>query len=558
MPPEYRQKDTKAPEVRPLPRCLILTVLFSIPCAWAQLVIPQVADGGGWRSTVVLTNTTLLDIKNVSLTFLKDIPGTAAGETGPWSPTFLEGGFNGDLPAGASVYLHTPGADPLTTQGWAQLASSPGVVAYVIYTQNVAGHDQDATAPAVSSASRIMVPFDNTKPAGAAKSLVTALAVVNPNPFPVTIAANFELSGQATGIQGTPISLPADGQIAFVMPAQFPGTALQSGLAEFYSTKPSASATFSIIALRANPTGGFTSLKAYNETGPPIIATSGGGGGGGGGGVPQGDITFGGFSIGKTTTSTGTKEIVVGQFAAYTPTEWNLPFSGTQIDKCLVYDVTWATGTPPPSAPDLLLDAGASLTLTGPGLPGGSINLPAIINPGANGPVYTMNLSTGTLLAGQTYTLRGTGGTEVEQFVASATLPNNFTTNANTVNTIDRTKPLPVTWTGTGFDNVIISLTGTAPSNASIHQVVLTCVVTANLGTYSIPAAALSKLPSITGTVSGSASLSVTTAPAISGQFSSQSTTTDTTITPNLKSGGRVTYGGFEPYFSVIQGVLIP
>jgi hypothetical protein len=82
-------------------------------------------------------------------------------------------------------------------------------------------------------------------------------------------------------------------------------------------------------------------------------------------------------------------------------------------------------------------------------------------------------------------------------------------------------------------------------------------VVAANLGTYSIPAAALSTLPSITGILSGSASLSVTTAPAISGQFSSQSTT-DTTITPNLKSGGKVTYGGFEPYFSVIQGVLIP
>jgi hypothetical protein len=534
---------------------LILSFLFSMPCVWAQLVIPQVADGGGWRSTVVLTNSTLLDIKNVSLTFLKDIPGTSVGETGPWSPNFLEGSFNGDLLAASSQYLHTSGTGPLT-QGWAQLAASPGVTAYVIYTQNVAGHDQDATAPAVSSASRIMVPFDNTMPAGAAKSLVTALAVVNPNPFPITIAANFELSGQATGIQGAPISLPAEGQIAFVMPSQFCETKLQSGLAEFYSTKPSG-ANFSIIALRANPTGGFTSLNVYNETGPPIITTSGGGGGCGGG-VPQGDITFGGFSIGKTTTaSTGTKEIVGGQFAAYTPTEWNSPFNGTQIDKCLVYDVTWGTGTSPPYAPDLLLDAGTNLTLTGPGLPGGSINMPALINPGANGPVYSMHLSTGTLLAGQTYTLRGTGGTQVEQFVASATLPTNFTTNVNTVNTIDRTKPLPVTWTGSGFDNVIISLTGTAASNASIHQVVLTCVVAANLGTYSIPATALSKLPSITGTVSGSASLSVTTAPSISGQFSSQSTT-DITITPNLKSGGRVTYGGFEPYFSVVQSVLIP
>jgi hypothetical protein len=539
------------PEMRTILRYLILSVLVSMPGLWAQQVIPQVADGGGWRSTVVLTNTTLLDIHNASLTFLKDIPGPVIGETGPWSPTFLEGSFSGDLLAGSSLYLHTSGAGPLT-QGWAQLISSPGVTAYVIYTQNVSGHDQDATAPAVSGASRILVPFDNTMPAGAAKSLVTALAVVNPNTFPLKISVNLKLSGQGTGIQGTAISLPADGQVAFVMPTQFPATALQSGLAEFYST----GGTFSIIALRANPTGGFTSLKVYNETGPPVIST-GGGGGGGGGGVPKDDITFAGFAIGKTTTNTGTTENVGGLFAAYTPTEWNLPFQGTTIDACLVYEVTWGNGTPYPSAPDLSLNAGDNLTLTGPGLPAGGTAVPAIFTPGANGPIYTLNLTSGTLVGGGTYTLKGTGGTQVETFSATATLPNNFTTNVNTINIIDRTKPLPVTWTGNGFDNVIISLNGTVLSNASTHQVVLTCVVAANLGTYSIPVAALSKLPSITGPLSGVSFLSVTTSPAITGTVSAQSNTS-TTLTPNLVSGGRITYGGFQPYLTVTHSVTIP
>ena len=88
-------------------RKLILTASFSAACLCAQVqVIPQVADGAGWRSTIVLTNTTSQNINGVSLTFNKDI---GAGATAPWSPTFLEGSFSGSVPAGSSVFLHTPG-----------------------------------------------------------------------------------------------------------------------------------------------------------------------------------------------------------------------------------------------------------------------------------------------------------------------------------------------------------------------------------------------------------------------------------------------------------------
>ena len=242
-------------------RKLILTASFSVACICAQVqVIPQVADGAGWRSTIVLTNTTSQNINGVSLTFLKDVSGPP-GQTGPWSPTFLEGSFSGSLPAGSSMFLHTPGTGALT-QGWAQVLATAGVQAYVIYTYTANGRDQDATAPAVSSASRILVPFDNTN------GLVTALAVVNANAFPLTIASNFRVSG--TVVQGTQLVLPSNGQVAILLSKEFSGTAGKSGLAEFYSMTPSG-ATFSIIALRANPTGGFTSLETYNESGSPII-----------------------------------------------------------------------------------------------------------------------------------------------------------------------------------------------------------------------------------------------------------------------------------------------
>jgi hypothetical protein len=246
-------------------RNLILTALFSMACACAQLlVIPQVADGGGWRSTLVLTNTTAVAVNGVTLTFLKDITPGVPGQTGPWSPTFTEGSLPSSIPAGSSIFLHTPGTGALA-QGWAQVQATAGVEAYVIYTYTANGRDQDATAPAVSSAPRILVPFDNTN------GLVTALAVVNPNAQPLTIAVNFKLSGAAgTLVPGNQIQLPSNGQVAFLLATQTPGTAKVSGLAEFYSMTPSG-ANFSIIALRANPTGGFTSLETYNESGSPII-----------------------------------------------------------------------------------------------------------------------------------------------------------------------------------------------------------------------------------------------------------------------------------------------
>src|SRR5215470_3247782 len=201
-------------------RRLILAALFSTACACAQiLVIPQVADGGNWRSTIVVSNTTTLDINGILLSFFKDVGG---GVTAPWSPTFLEGAFSGSVPAGSSVFLHTPGTGPLT-QGWAQVIATAGLTAYVIYTYSSGGHDQDSTAPAVSSASRILVPFDNTIPAGKLKGLTTALAVVNPNPIAETISVNLEIAG--SGSTGTALMLPASGQMAFVMASQFPATA---------------------------------------------------------------------------------------------------------------------------------------------------------------------------------------------------------------------------------------------------------------------------------------------------------------------------------------------
>ena len=521
----------------------VVLASFSMACVFAQQqIISQFADGAGWQSVLVVTNTTSIAAV-ASMSFFQDSGG---GGTATWNPTFLESGVNPaaiNLPAGSSQFLHTPGTSPLLAQGWVQMNAGTGVVAYVIYTYTAGGGipKQDSTAPALTAATRFLLSFDNTA------GLVTTMAFVNPNPVALTISANFRTSSGAVS-QGSIQNIPANGHMAFVMPTQFTGTSGQDGLAEFYST----SGSFSMIALRAHSPGplSFTAVPVSAESGPPLISPSGGGGGSA---VPAGDIAFAGFSIGKSTGTASTTEMAGGLIAAYTPAAWNGPYSGQQFDKCIVYDITFSPSTYP-AAPTLSLDAG-KLTLTGPGL-AGSVTVPELNIPGSIGPIYSLQLSSGTLVGGGTYQLAAAGGTQVEAFNASATLPNNFTTNANTINTINRANPLVISWTGSGFENVIITAQGTALSAGSTHQVLVTCVVPASLGSYAVPAEALAKLPTISGPLTGIGSLAVTTSPAITGTISSQSSTA-TSLTPNLVGGGKTDYGSFAPYFTVTQSVTI-
>jgi hypothetical protein len=208
------------------------------------LIISQIADGGGWQTTLVLTNTTAT-ATSASLNFFQD---TGGGNTQSWNPQFLEVNSTASLmvPGGGTIFLHTPGTASTTTSGWAEMQSS-GAVGYAIFTQRVPGRqNQDGTAAAAASANNILVPFDNTA------GFVTSMAIVNPNPVSESVSVSIQPSAAANPPPGPPIMLPAQGHMAFTVPQQFSTTAGQSGLLEFTSINP-----FLIHALRFNSTGAF-------------------------------------------------------------------------------------------------------------------------------------------------------------------------------------------------------------------------------------------------------------------------------------------------------------
>jgi hypothetical protein len=229
------------------------------------LNIPQIVDGGPWFTTISVTNTSSTQ-ETVSLVFFQESGG---GATLPWNLNFVEMTSTQVqslvLPGGTTLFLHTPGTAQNATIGWGQLFEADGagaVVAYAIFTQRVPGRtDQEGTAPAAPAASRILVPFDNTN--GAA----TSMAIANTTASSESINVGIRTSSGTS--QPSPITLPAQGHTSFSFSTQFPATAGQSGLAEFYSP----SGSFSILALKFN-SGAFTTAPVYAESGLPIIASS--------------------------------------------------------------------------------------------------------------------------------------------------------------------------------------------------------------------------------------------------------------------------------------------
>jgi hypothetical protein len=193
---------------------LLMVLPLALSVAHAQIqIIPQIADGGAWQTTLVLTNTGTTSA-TASLTFFQS---NGDGTTKSWTPPFQETSSTQSLTlaAASTTFLHTLGTAANLTEGWAQLQASSSVVAYAIFTQTVTGRtNQDGTAPAAAAVSRILVPFNNTS------GFATTIAIANSGTASESIAVGVQpVSGAAA--QLSTISLPAGGYTAFSLQDQF-------------------------------------------------------------------------------------------------------------------------------------------------------------------------------------------------------------------------------------------------------------------------------------------------------------------------------------------------
>jgi uncharacterized protein (TIGR03437 family) len=166
----------------------------------------------------------------------------------------------------------------------------------------------------------------------------------------------------------------------------------------------------------------------------------------------------------------------------------------------------------PPLAIPKDLDAGTPLTLSGSGK---NAAIPRI-NPG-----YFKTLSTSILgsppdfLASGLWTLTGPGGTDIQAFSASITLPQPFALSSPP-SSITHGQPLVLNWTGggTGASDFLVIIGGSAspdPADATVlDTAVFICTAPAAPLTFTVPAADTAPLPPTTGVASATGFLFLT------------------------------------------------
>jgi len=241
--------------------CLALALLCAaLPLAAQSLAIPQIADGAGWQTTLVITNTG----SSTAVYSLVFHQSTGNGATTDWAPPFaeLDTTRNLSLAAGQTTFLHTLGASSTLAVGWGELQAPAAVQAYAVFAsgRGAGNATQEGTAPAVAPATRALIPFDNTN------GLVTSVALINHSSTAANLTANLKTSSSMT--TGTPLAaLPALGHKAAALETLLPATAGKRGLVEIVASTGSVAA----IALRFNPSGAFTASPTYAQSGSAII-----------------------------------------------------------------------------------------------------------------------------------------------------------------------------------------------------------------------------------------------------------------------------------------------
>jgi hypothetical protein len=211
--------------------------------------LSQIADGGGWKTTFILTN---MDTSpaGFTLNFWRD-----DGTPFPLEFDNIIGGasasFEGTIPVGGSLTLASVGTAGAVSQGWAQLIATKRIGGLAVFRQSVPGRpDQEAAVPIAASVANFVLPFDN------AQNFVTSMALVNTNAAN-SIAVSVVIQDEVGNQIGTDsLMIGPNGHTAFALPSRFPATANLRGTVVFST----AGADLSGLGLRFNPGGAFTSF----------------------------------------------------------------------------------------------------------------------------------------------------------------------------------------------------------------------------------------------------------------------------------------------------------
>ena len=211
-----------------------------LPQAASTKTISHIADGGGWRSTIVLVNT---DTTSASYTVNFWNEAGAA-----YSPTLSLGSKSGTIPVGGSVTIRTADLDPVNLiEGWAEIVSSQSIGGTAIFRLDTAG--QEAAVPLLmSGGAKLEIPFE------LGNGLALGVALANPSTTQDATITETIRDENGNQLSTRTLTLKAHNHTAFNPPGL--NTVTGRGVIEYDSN-----VNLYALGIRANG-GAFTSLRA--------------------------------------------------------------------------------------------------------------------------------------------------------------------------------------------------------------------------------------------------------------------------------------------------------
>ena len=233
------------------------TIITAKPAGFTK-VVSQIADGGGWQTSMIITNTTD-SAAPYALTFTKD-DGT------PFDVGGIGSFAAGTVQPGGSAFLTS--TKPATlTQGSAVLLGGQNFAVSTIFTwKNAnAGGDQQGTVTGDPQGSvSFSVPFDNTGGA------VGGFAITNTSPSSVTVlVVAYDEAGRIILVDSS-LTLAAYGHTAFNFQNRpgFSTLAGKRGLLRVFAIHPGATPPYpglNGLLLKFLPNGSFTTIAVTNQ-----------------------------------------------------------------------------------------------------------------------------------------------------------------------------------------------------------------------------------------------------------------------------------------------------
>ncbi len=112
-----------------------------VPQAASTKTISHIADGGGWRSTIILVNTGTVPAP-YTVSFWDDTGS-------PYVPPLASGSATGTIPVGGSTIIETADTASTLSEGWAQVSSSQSMGGTAIFRYDP--WSQEAAVPLLTS-----------------------------------------------------------------------------------------------------------------------------------------------------------------------------------------------------------------------------------------------------------------------------------------------------------------------------------------------------------------------------------------------------------------------